>query len=229
MTRSIAGAALSLSLLLCAAVAAPRAEAWTEGQHYFRIEPAQPYAPVPGKVEVTEVFSYACPACNRFYPVVDKIKAGLPSNAVMDYLPASFRPDEDWPVFQRAYFTAQALGVAAKLHDQIFDAVWESRELGIEDTRTHRIKDPPPSIEDLAAFYAHKAGVDAGNFVSTAKSFAVDVKMRQADEFGRKWGVDATPTVVVDGKYRVTVASAGGYDQIVDLVQWLVAQESASQ
>jgi protein dithiol oxidoreductase (disulfide-forming) len=217
---------LTVLLLSAASLAFPRAEAWTEGQHYFRIEPAQPYAPAEGKVEVTEVFSYACPACNRFYPIADKIKASLPANAVMDFLPAAFRPDEDWPMFQRAYYAAQALGVAEQTHDQVFDAVWQTRELGIEDPRTHRMKSPAPSIEDAAAFYARTAGVDPGNFVSTAKSFAVDVKMRRADELVRDWKIDGTPSVVVNGKYRITVASAGGYDQVVDVVSWLVEQES---
>ena len=38
---------------------------WIEGKHYFRIDPPQPTSH-PGKIEVTEVFSYGCPACNAF-------------------------------------------------------------------------------------------------------------------------------------------------------------------
>src|SRR4030095_16418989 len=72
---------LSLSLfLLLAGATALAADTWVEGKHYFRIEPAEPYAPQEGKVEVTEVFSYACPACFRFHPFVDRLAARLPSN-----------------------------------------------------------------------------------------------------------------------------------------------------
>ena len=35
------------------------------------------------KVEVTEVFSFGCPACNAAYPHIDKLKKDLPPNAVM--------------------------------------------------------------------------------------------------------------------------------------------------
>src|ERR1035438_4072585 len=43
-----------------------------------------------GKVEVMEVFSYGCPACNHFVPVMRKLKQSLPANAVVNFLPAGF-------------------------------------------------------------------------------------------------------------------------------------------
>src|SRR5271155_458987 len=110
-----------MKLLKCAALAAAltltqgapvRGAAWTEGVNYFLVEPAHPTSLPPGKVEVTEVFSYACPACNLFVPTMHKLKQSLPANAVVDYLPASFNPSEDWPMFQLAFCTAQTLGVA---------------------------------------------------------------------------------------------------------------------
>ena len=51
----------------------------------------------PGKVEVMEVFSYGCPACNHFQPTMKKIKAALPANAQLVYLPASWNAAENWP------------------------------------------------------------------------------------------------------------------------------------
>src|SRR5512144_1563790 len=74
--------------------AAGAQETWEAGKHYFPVEP--PQATTTGdKIEVLEVFSYACPACNQFRPFADKIKASLPANAEMRYLPAAFRADED--------------------------------------------------------------------------------------------------------------------------------------
>jgi thiol:disulfide interchange protein DsbA len=42
----------------------------------------------------------------------------------------------------------------------------------------------------------------------------------------RAYGADQTPTLIVNGKYRLTVQSAGGYDQTIALVKYLVARES---
>jgi len=223
------GSLLLGSLLLGSAPAAYGAAAWVQGSNYFLIEPAQPPAFASGKIEVTEVFSYACPACNRFYPVVDRLRAALPVNAELDFIAAAFRADEDWPMFQRAYYTAQLLDIDKRTHDAMFDAVWKTGELAVFDLRTQRIKVPAPSIEDAARFYARVAGVKPETFVATAGSFGVDVKMRQADQLIRAEQVDETPTIVVNGKYRITLASAGGDEQLIELVKWLVAQESASR
>ncbi|MGH8260602.1 MAG: thiol:disulfide interchange protein DsbA/DsbL, partial [Steroidobacteraceae bacterium] len=91
----------ALALLCVFAVAGAQTPKWREGANYFLVQPPQPTNVPAGKVEVTEVFSYACPACNAFYPVVDRLKESLPPNAVLDFIPAAFNPSEDWPVFQR--------------------------------------------------------------------------------------------------------------------------------
>ncbi len=204
--------------------AAGAQETWEAGKHYFPVEP--PQATTTGdKVEVLEVFSYACPACNAFAPFVAKMKASLPANAEMRYLPAAFRSDEDWPVFQRAFFAADALGLVDKTHDAMFDAVWKEGSLKINDPVTHRIVSPLPTIDDVAKFYA-KYGVSTADFVGTANSFAVNAKMKRADAQIKTYGVDSTPTIIVNGKYRMTGVSAGGMDKIPALVSYLVAKES---
>ena len=213
-------------LALAVAPAARAAADWKEGRNYFLVEPARAAAVPPGKVGVTEVFSYACPACNLFVPVMHRLLQALPANAVVDYLPASFNPSEDWPMFQLAFFTAQALGIADQAHDAMFDAVWNSRELTVIDPATQRIKDRLPTIEDAARFYNRRSGVPVEKFLSTAKSFAVDVKVRGAEDAIQAYKVDRTPTIIVNGKYRVHMQSAGSEDQLIELVKWLVAKES---
>jgi protein dithiol oxidoreductase (disulfide-forming) len=193
--------------------------AWEEGTHYARILPPQPTGLPPGKIQVVEIFSYACPGCNRFYPVIDRLAASLPSNAVMQYLPASFRADEDWPVFQRAYFAAQAMGISQRMHDAMFDAIWKSGELAVWDEKTNRARRPPPALPDIARFYAKAAGIDPQAFIATANSFGVQTKMSQADQFMAACGVAETPSIVVNGKYRLNPVTAGGDEETIQLVK----------
>ncbi|WP_333680266.1 thiol:disulfide interchange protein DsbA/DsbL [Dyella sp.] len=202
---------------------------WVEGKNYFTIEPQQPTAN-PDKIVVTEVFSYACPACNAFHTTADQIEKSLPSNAQMTYLAASFRPDENWPLFQRAYYAAKALGVAEKSHDAMFDAVWKTGELANYDLTTNRPKPQSawPTIDNVAKFYA-KYGVDPKQFIAVANSFSVNTQMKRADDMMKAYGVDATPTLVVNGKYRFTPSDAGGYAQSIELTKWLVAKEAAGK
>lgn len=219
-----AALAAVLALSICAPVRA--APVWTEGVNYFLIVPPHPTALPAGKVEVTEVFSYACPACNLFVPTMHKLKAGLPANAVLDFLPASFNPSEDWPMFQLAYLTAQTLGVADQTHDAMFNAVWQSGELAVIDPGSRAIKSRLPTIEDAAKFYKTQAGVPIDKFLAASKSFAVDVKVRTTEGLIQAYKVDRTPTIIVNGKYRLNVESAGGSDALVELVKFLVIKET---
>ena len=199
---------------------------WTEGKNYFTVTPALHTSAPAGKIEVTEVFSYACPHCSQFRPVVKQLRASLPPNVVFTMVPASFNPSEDWPMFQRAYVTAEALGIAERANDGIFDAVWKSGELAVVDPQSNRLKSPAPSIQDAARVYNKLTGVPVDKFLAVSQSFAVEVKMKADDAYLLHGQVDSTPTLVVNGKYRLTTETAGGADQVVQLVKFLVTKES---
>jgi protein dithiol oxidoreductase (disulfide-forming) len=226
LMKSLNCAALAAVLALGTCAPVRSATTWTEGVNYFLINPPHPPSMPGGKVEVTEVFSYACPACNLFVPTMHKLKTDLPPNAVLDFVPASFNPNEDWPMFQLAYYTAQVLGVADQTHDAMFKAVWQGGDLSVIEPGSGAIKSRLPTIEDAAKFYKAQAGIPVDKFIATAKSFAVDVKVRAAEGLIQAYRVDRTPTIIVNGKYRLHTESAGGTDQLVELVKWLVAKES---
>jgi len=222
------------SLLLIAAgfafaQAAP--QQWVEGKNYFAIVNPQP-TNHPDKVVVTEVFSFGCPACNHFEPYLDKLRAELPQGAVLEFIPASWHPEEDWPVFQRTYFTAKALGVDNKAsHDAMFNAIWgPTAPLATYDPTTQRPKSKGdlPTIEDIAKFYGNY-GAKPEEFVATANSFAVNMDMKRADKQVVAWGVNSTPTIVVDGKWRADTSSANGAQNLVDLTLYLVNKELAAK
>ncbi|MEO9080068.1 MAG: thiol:disulfide interchange protein DsbA/DsbL [Rhodanobacter sp.] len=203
---------------------------WVAGTNYFLIDPAQPTSH-PGKIEVTEVFSWGCPACNAFHSTADQIAKSLPAGAVMNYLPAAFRPDENWPVYQRAFYAAQSMGVADKSYDAMFDATWKTGETATYNLKGTGLKPKEawPTIDDIAKFYAAKFGVNAQEFVGVANSFTINTKMKRADDLIKSYGVASTPTMVVNGKYRYDAKSAGGYAQAVEMTQWLVAKEQAGK
>ena len=197
------------------------------GKHYSVIPQAQRTSVPAGKVEVMEVFSYGCPACNQFQPTIKKLKASLPANAQLVYLPASWNKAENWPMFQRAYLTAQSLGMAEKAHDAMYEAIWTTGELGVADPKTGRLKTKLPSIEDTARFYQRITGVKAADFVTASKSFGVDLKIRQADEADHRHAgrghADAGGEWQVPREQRATWATA---KRSIELVKYLVAMET---
>jgi thiol:disulfide interchange protein DsbA len=144
----------------------------------------------------------------------------------MTFIPASFIPSEAWPMFQRATCTAQILGIFDKTHDKMFDAVWKTGELATSDPITHALKKPLPTIEDAARYYNHISGIPVAKFLDAAKSFAVDTQMRRDDALVHDYHIDGTPSLVVNGKYRISVQSAGGLPQMIEVAKWLVEKES---
>ena len=218
----------ALLLVLLAPLSAAHAAAYVEGQHYVRLAPAQHTTVPPGKIEVLEVFSYGCPACNAFQPLMARLAQALPPNAQIALLPAAFNAAEDWPMLQRAYFTAEVLGIAARTHQAMFDAVWKTGELANIDPQTHRLRSPQPTIDQAAKAYARWTGVNPENFLAMANSFSVDARMRTADEQIVKMGVPGTPCIVVNGRYRVgDDITHGPVERLIAVVQFLVAKDSA--
>src|SRR6185437_10610887 len=220
---------LALLLALGAVSMAQAADTWVEGKNYFLVDPPQRTNVAPGKIEVLEVFSYGCPACNAFEPYIKELRRQLPPNAQMNYLPASFQKAEDWEMFQRAFLTAQLLGLVDKTQDAIYEEVWKSYDAPLSTMASAtQLKTQQPTIEDAAKVYNRLTGVPVAKFLSTANSFTVNLRMKQAGAQVIAYQVDQTPTLIVNGKYRITQGSAGGPNQVIALVKYLVTKETRS-
>ena len=190
-----------------APAAAPRA-----GVDYEVLAVPQPTYGL-GKIEVAEVFSYQCIHCAEFQPSVNTWKKTLPADARWEYVPAVF--GGTWDNFARAFFAAQILGVQPRTHDLVFKAVFVDKS----------IKGGSP--DELADMYA-KFGVDRAKFLATMKSFGVTAKLNRAKQFALRTGVTATPTIIVNGKYRVNVTTDGGFPAMLSTVNYLIVRERAA-
>ena len=220
---------LSAALMWMAAVSLAHSQPFTEGKDYVPIVPAQHTNVAPGRIEVLEAFNYGCPYCNLFNPLIRQFKRTLPANAQLTFLPVSFRPAEDFPMFARAFCTAEVLGLVDQTHDAMFDAVWKTGELSIEDPQTHRLRSPLPSLEEAARFYNRRTGVPVDKFLATAKSFAVDLKLKADDALAVAYHVPSTPALIINGKYLVSAEATGGANEkMIAIARWLVGRESAS-
>jgi len=159
-----------------------------EGTDYAVIEGGRPYRPLKGKIEVVEVFGYWCIHCAHFQPEVDAWKRKLPSDVRFTYVPAVFRDNDP---FARAYFAAERTGALARTHDALFDAVHVQQTLAQNAT-----------IDELAGFYASQ-GFDAAKMKAAMEAPAVDAQLAAAKAFAQRSDIPGTPSLVINGKYRV--------------------------
>lgn len=164
-----------------------------EGKDYEVVANGQPFDPADGKIEVAEVFNYVCPACAAFEPQFGPWAKSLPSDVRVVHVPALF--GRMWDDYARAYYAAEALGVADRTHQPLYDEIHVKQAL-----KGERGND---GMDAIAAFYGRE-GVDVAQFKSAASSFAVESKLAKARQYIQAEGVSGTPTIIIDGKYRVT-------------------------
>ncbi|MEQ1514789.1 MAG: thiol:disulfide interchange protein DsbA/DsbL, partial [Lysobacteraceae bacterium] len=183
------------------------------GVDYEIIQNGQPFEPLNGQIEVVEVFNHVCPACAAFQPLVVSWKKRLPANVRFTYVPAAF--GGNWDQFVRSYYAAQTMGIAEKAHERVYDAIHLENKL-----KGERGND---SDAEIAAFYA-QFGVDAKQFASNMKSFAVTSKFNKAKQYIVSQRVSSTPTLMVNGKYMALGRTSEDRFRIVDA---LIAHEFA--
>lgn len=199
---------LFAALLLCSW--SVLAQEYKEGVDYELITPPQSTGDT-AKVEVMEFFWYGCSHCLDFEPHLNAWRSNLPKDVLFIRQPAVF--NERWGAHAKAFFTAQALGVADKLHADFYEAIQKKQRVLSDEA-------------DVAKFFAEH-GVAEADFRKAYHSFAVDVQLRQAQAMGPDYGVSGTPSVVVNGKYRLTGKLAKSYPNLIAILNSLIDKERA--
>jgi len=183
-------------------------------------KPAAPYVEltnpvpvaVPGKIEVVELFWYGCPHCYAFEPVINPWAEKLPSDVNFVRIPAMF--GGPWDAHGQMFLTLESMGVEDQVHAAVFNAIQKEKK---------RLTDP----EEMAEFLATQ-GVDKDKFLATFNSFAIKGQINKAKELAKKYEITGVPTMVVNGKYRFDIGSAGGANEALQLADKLIAKERAA-
>jgi thiol:disulfide interchange protein DsbA len=196
------------------AESAAKGTALVPGTDYVEIQGGQPFEPLNGKIEVVEVFGYVCPACASFEPLLTAWKKSLPADVRLTYVPAAFGPE--WTPYAHAFYVSDSMGLVDRTHSAIFNAIHIAQTLPGEGKK--------PDEAAIAKFFG-QYGADPRQFATAMHSFAVDAKLNRAKQFMLRSGVNATPTMIVNGKYRVVGKS---FEDVLRITNQLIAQERAA-
>lgn len=188
---------------------APAQGDFKEGVHYIRLADPQPDGG--DKIEVVEFFWYGCPHCADFDPYIQKWKKSKPEGVKFTLVPAIFRPD--WVTAAKAYYALEMLD-ALEVHSKVFEQIHVKRK-------------PYQTVEHYADIVA-ELGVDKQKFLDATKSFVVDSKVRRAAQMIRDFRIMGVPTLAVNGKYTTSASLAGGNQNILHVLDYLIAREKNS-
>ncbi len=198
-----------LSLSACAQETSSEYEA---GKHYTVLDVPVRTAD-PSKIEVTEVFSYQCSHCFQFEPMIEawKKKQAPDVNVVQSHV--MWSPQME-PVI-RGYYTSIALKLKEKTHMAVFNALHlENKQLN--------------TAEQWADFFSNY-GVSKEKALSTYNSFGVTSQIKQAEARARGYKVTGTPEMVVEGKYLVNSRLTKSHEEMLKVVDYLVAKTRAER
>lgn len=204
--RSLTALIAFLSMFM---VSTAMAAQWQEGTHYQVL--SNPVETRSGdQLELAEVFWYGCPSCYRMQPVLEEWKKGKAEDVNLRYVPASLR--RDWEPHAKAFYVAQELGVVNQVHSALFEALaGERRSLN--------------DVDAIASFFAEQDVADAEAVRKAWGSFAVDTAMRRGRQFQQGAQVTGTPSLVVEGKYVISVRAAGNYENMLAIAEHLLEKE----
>ena len=205
--------AFAAGVLMLAAGTAFAAFEPQQGVHYKLLTPAQPTNVAPGKVEVVEVFWYACGHCYLLEPKLEAWnRSGRPANAELVRLPAT------WNSALKTHARV-CTWLLEKIVGTLNAEIW--REINVKGNRL----DTPAAIE---TFFTSR-GVSKADFQKAFAGFAVDSKIMKAEDLNRRYKISGTPTVIVNGKYVTDVSMAGSEDKLFEVINALVARETPAR
>lgn len=176
---------------------------FSQGEHYkvLNLEASK-------KPTVTEFFSFYCPHCNTFEPIIQQLKAQLPADAKFQKNHVSFMGGNMGESMSKAYATMVALKIEDKMTPVMFN-------------RIHNMRKAPKNDEELRQIFLDE-GVDAKKFDAAFKGFAVDSMVRRFDKQFKDSGLSGVPAVVVNNKYLVDAQSIKTLDEYFALVNYLL-------
>ena len=180
-----------------------------KAQGYSVLSVAQPTQDK-NKVEVIEFFWYGCPHCYQFEPHLNEWLKTKPKNVNFIRQPAPF--NETWAKHAKAYYVAEALNIVDKVHADFFDAIQNKQQ-------------PLETEEELVKFFVAHGAKEAAVH-EAYKSFGVDTKLRQASAMAPRYGITGVPTLVINGKYVTSGSVAGSHENMIKVLNQLIAQES---
>lgn len=180
---------------------------YVEGKHYTRLADPVPVRQ-PSKIEVAEIFSYACGHCFSFEGLVQDWKKDLPED--VNFVRLHVKWDRSTENLARALYTAQALGVVEQVHPALF------RTLHMERKRLQTQE----QIADVVA----KQGVDKEAFNKTFNSFGITSQVKQAESKIAGSGVASTPSLLVNGRYVINASRDVDHETMLDVADYLVQQ-----
>lgn len=179
-------------------------DSFNDGEHYQTLS-----LPVADTANVVEYFSYYCPFCYNFEPIVAQLKPALPADAKFYKIPVAFHGGPMAPDVQRAHALAETLNVAESFSIALFAQIHQQRK-------------PPQNRNALKQLFA-ELGVDNEKFDANYNSMPVNTLISEYDQAIRAANIRSVPGFIVNDKYLVNISAVSSQQQFNALINHLLS------
>lgn len=212
MRKSVSiAAAVLIAGAVQLAVSGPATAQLVAGKDYVLVSPAQP-TESKGKVEVLEFFSYGCPHCSEFEPLLEKWTKAQGKDVELRRVPITFGRDV-WLPLAKMYYSLEALGELDRMHAVVFDAVHNQRV--------------PLNVEAAQFEWMASKGIDAKKYQDVYKSFAVQSKVARAQQVAAAYKISGVPTMAVGGRFTTSASLTGSHENMLRTIDQLIVTARA--
>ena len=185
-----------------------QAEEFSAGKHYDVLNSPSTTRDS-NKIEVVEVFWFGCNHCYALESYLQSWRRGL-SNDV-DFWKSHATWNQTLKIHARLYYSALALGVEDKIIPAAFTAI----------QREGRFLTGKSELE----YFFQGFGIEKDRYIAVSTSFGVNNAVKQADNRMRQWVITGVPTLIINGKYKVSATREIGTERMLDVVDFLIQKE----
>jgi len=188
---------------------APPTQKFSVDTHYVKLTTAQGTSSPPDVVEAAEVFWYGCPHCFNFDPVVNNWVKDLPDDVNFIRIPVMWNPTN--AMHARLFYTLEALGRLEDVHAAVFNEM--------------HINNKTLTTEAEIIEFVGEQGISAEDFKKTFRSFAVESKLKRAQNLTKRYRIQSVPLLVINGKYLTTGKGIKNFNDMLAVADELIALE----
>jgi len=150
----------------------------------YRLIPAQPVE-TGANIEVIDFFWYGCPYCNELQPALEEWIKKKPADVTVRRVPVILK--DNWAPHARIYYTLDLLGEVERLHLKVYHG--------------YHVEELAMSKPDVMEQWASKNGIERRRWVDAYFSPEVDGRIARAFQATKRYDIQGTPSIVVDGRY----------------------------
>ena len=201
----IARVVVPLAALACFAAGAQGQEVRARQNIEYRLIAAQPVESG-DRIEVIDFFWYGCPYCNELQPSLDDWAKRKPADVTLRRIPVILK--DNWAPHARIYYTLELLGETERLHSRVY--------------HSYHVEELHMSRPEVMEQWAVKNGIERRRWLDAYHSPEVDARIARAFQATKRYDIQGTPSVVVDGRYLTSSSMTPTVRGVIPVVEDLI-------